>query len=272
MRDVADGVLPPAAAHVWPKVVAALPAGAYLVGGTALAVRLAHRMSADLDVFVPARFDTGRVRRALERCGVLVVTQADADTTLNALLDGARVQFLAAIGQRNLDHPDLFDGMPVAGIRDLLATKLKVIGDRGELRDYVDVMTIEQRTAHTIELGLGYYAERYAVGAHHTSLTHIVRAMVTFDDVADDPTIGDRADVERFFRARHPAVVASLASFDLTHGRLPPPAPLREARPGAAATASRSRCAARTRAGTRCSFRARAGSRFCGKHDRRLPG
>jgi len=163
----------------------------------------------------------------------------------------------------------VFDGMPVAGIRDLLATKLKVIGDRGELRDYHDVMAIEQRTGHTIELGLGYYAERYAVGAHHTSLTHIVRAMVAFDDVADDPAIRDRADVERFFRGRHPAVVASLASFDLTHGRLPPPAPVQDPPVGDAATSSQSRCAARTRAGRKCSFQARAGSRFCGKHDRR---
>ena len=269
MRDVPDGVLPQAAAHAWPKVVAVLPPGAYLVGGTALAVRLAHRQSRDLDVFVPARFDTDRLRQALERAGVLVVTQQDADSTLNAVLDGAGVQFLAALGQPNLDASDVFDGMPVAGIRDLLATKLKVICDRGELRDYHDVMAIEQRTGHTIELGLGYYAERYAVGAHHTSLTHVVRAMVAFDDVADDPAIRDRADVERFFRGRHPAVVASLASFDLTHGRLPPPAPVQDPTVGDAATSSQSRCAARTRAGRKCSFQARAGSRFCGKHDRR---
>jgi hypothetical protein len=269
VRDLRDGVLPPATVHAWPKVVAALPPGAYLVGGTALALRLAHRTSRDLDVFVPSRFDTDRVRRGLERSGVLVVTQQDEGATLNAVLDGARVQFLAALGQRNLDAPDPVDGMPVAGIRDLLATKLKVIGDRGELRDYFDIMAIEQRTTHSMELGLGYYRQRYPVGAHHVSLTHIVRALVTFDDVADDPAIPDRAQVERFFRERHAAVVASLASFDLTRGQLPPTAAPAEAPLGVEATDAASTCAAGTRAGRRCSFRARAGSRFCGKHERR---
>src|SRR5439155_7633054 len=45
----------------------------------------------------------------------------------------------------------------VAGIADLLATKLKIIGDRGELRDYFDLKTIEERTAYRVEQGIGLY-------------------------------------------------------------------------------------------------------------------
>jgi len=43
---------------------------------------------------------------------------------------------------------------------DLLATKLKVIGDRGELRVYFDVLTIERNTGHRVEGGLAVVIER----------------------------------------------------------------------------------------------------------------
>ena len=47
------GLLPEGTVEAWPKVAAVLPAGAVLMGGTALAVWLRHRRSEDLDFFVP---------------------------------------------------------------------------------------------------------------------------------------------------------------------------------------------------------------------------
>jgi hypothetical protein len=41
-----------------------------------------------------------------------------------------------------------------------MAMKLKVVGDRGELRDYFDLMTIEQRTGRTADEGLALFLER----------------------------------------------------------------------------------------------------------------
>lgn len=35
--------------------------------------------------------------------------------------------------------------MPVGSFPDIVATKLKVVGDRGELRDYYDLMCIEEQ-------------------------------------------------------------------------------------------------------------------------------
>lgn len=211
MRSIPDRVLPAETAAAWPAVVAALPAGAYLAGGTALALRLVHRQSRDLDVFVPAAFDTGAVRAVLESHGVLAVTMQDPDSTLNGVLDGARVQFLAAIGQRNLDAPEVIEGMPVAEVRDIFAMKLKVIGDRGELRDYTDIMAIEQQTPHRIEQGLSYYLLRYGLGPHHASLAHIVRSLGYLEDVADDPGLPvARPEVVAYFERRHGEVLRSL--------------------------------------------------------------
>jgi len=211
-------VLPEATASAWPKVVSALPAGAYLAGGTALAVHLRHRVSRDLDVFVDRPFDTDHVRSALERSGDLTVTTC-TDDTLNGLLDGAKVQFLEAATHQLLDTPTVVAGMPVAGVRDLMADKLKVVRDRGELRDYFDLMAIEQAGTHRCEQGLAYYRQRYSLGPDDTSLAAIVRALGYLDDVADDPGLPVGRDVvEDYWRRRQPELVKSLGSLSYTHG------------------------------------------------------
>ena len=211
-------VLPEATVAAWPKVVTALPPGAYLAGGTALAVHLGHRVSRDLDVFVDRPFDTGRVWAALERAGDLAVTTF-TDDTLNGLLDGTRVQILAAPTRRLLDPPTVVVAMPVAGVRDLMADKLEVVRDRGELRDYFDLMAIEEGGVHRCEQGLAYYLDRYGLGPDDTSLTEIVRALGYLDDVADDPGLPVSRDViEDYWRRRQPELVKSLASLSYTHG------------------------------------------------------
>ena len=109
--------------------------------------------------------------------------------------------------------------MGVAGLRDLLAMTLKVIGDRGQLRDYFDVMCIEQSTVHRLEHRLSYYLARYGVGPHHSGLAQIVRALGHTVDVEDDPTLpSTRAAMEAFFDRRAPQVLASPASLDLSQG------------------------------------------------------
>ena len=40
--------------------------------------------------------------------------------------------------QHLLEPPEEVDGLRIAGLSDLMAMKLKVVGDRGELRDYFD--------------------------------------------------------------------------------------------------------------------------------------
>jgi predicted nucleotidyltransferase component of viral defense system len=60
-------------------------------------------------------------------------------------------------GQAPVDRDTKIAGLRVASLRDLAATKIKVIGDRGELRDYFDLMVIEQRTPVTVETALVDY-------------------------------------------------------------------------------------------------------------------
>ena len=255
-------------AAAWPKVVAALPPGGYLVGGTALAVHLHHRVSRDLDVFVDRPFDTAAVRAGLEHAGHLTVTTFTEDT-LNGMLDGTKVQFLEAASHRLLDPPVVVAAMPVAGIRDLMADKLKVVRDRGELRDYFDLMSIEQAGTHRCEQGLAYYLDRYGLGPDDTSLSQVVMALGFLDDVADDPGLPvGRGVIEDYWRTRQPELLRSLASLSHTHGLerqgrrtadppTPPPALARRAAPRCGAWMPRARTHCVRRPGHRGGHRSR---------------
>lgn len=261
-------VLPEATAASWPKVVAALPPGAYLAGGTALAAHLHHRVSRDLDVFVDRPFDTAAVRTALEGSGDLTVTTF-TDDTLNGMLDGTKVQFLEAASHRLLDTPAVVAAMPVAGVRDLMADKLKVVRDRGELRDYFDLMSIEQAGLHRCEQGLAYYLDRYGLGPDDTSLSQVVMALGYLDDVADDPGLPvGRGVVEDYWRKRQPELLRGLASLSYTHGiddhalptagpPTPPSVPARHAAPRCGAWMPRARSHCVRRPGHRGGHRSR---------------
>lgn len=221
-------VLPADAAVSWEAMRQILPPGVVLYGGTAIAAHLHHRVSRDLDFFyTDTTLDLNRLRDELAQLRPLAVTTL-LDDTLNAVFGATKLQFLLARGQRALETPTVIAGIPVAGLRDLAATKIKVIGDRGELRDYFDLMIIEQRTHITVESALLDYQARYPT-TDHAVLVHIVRALGSFTDVANDPSLpATRAAIERYWKFRQPQVVASLDSTGAIH---PPSAPVAVAIP-----------------------------------------
>lgn len=208
--------LPASTRELWHALVGNLPDGAYLVGGTAIAAHLGHRVSRDLDFFVAEPFRPEELVRILEGLGRFAATQVSPGT-LNGYLGETRVQFLDAQDQRPVDPTIDVAGIQVAGLRDLLATKLKVIGDRGELRDYFDVLVIEGDTGHRVEEGLAVVLERYRPATPDAVILHIVRALGYLDDVADDPALPmDRAEIEAYWAARQPEIIRS---FDWLTGR-----------------------------------------------------
>lgn len=205
-----EKVLPASAREAWTALAGNLPDGAYLVGGTAIAAHLGHRVSRDLDFFVAESFDPDELARVLDPLGRFAATQLSAGT-LNGYLGETRVQFLDAQDQHSVDVFMEVAGIPVAGLRDLLATKLKVIGDRGELRDYFDVLVIERNTGHRVEEGLAVVVERYRPATPDAVILHIVRALGYLDDVADDPALPmKRAEIEAYWKKRQPAIIRSL--------------------------------------------------------------
>lgn len=202
--------LPGATADTWVKLAPIVPESAYLAGGTGLTVHLRHRVSRDLDFMLERDEDLERLREALEEVGRLGVTYQDA-STLNAMLDGTKVQFLRAADQKMLRRAIVVAGIRVASVEDILAMKLKVIMDRGELRDYFDLMEIDRR-AIRVEEGIALFLERYRPRESDQTVAAVVRSLAYLDDVADDPALPVGRDaVQDYWTRRQREVVENLS-------------------------------------------------------------
>lgn len=213
LPDALRAVLPPETARAWRDLAPLLPPGAYLAGGTGLAAHIYHRVSRDLDLFFHEAIDLDALREQLAATRRFAPTRI-GDGVLDGVLAGAKVQFLHARGQRRLAPTRHVAGIPVASVEDILAMKLKVIGDRGELRDYFDVMSIEQRLGRTAEEGIALYLERFQVPAEHESVRHIISGLGYLDDVDDDELLPvGRGEIERYWRHRQPQVVRNASRF-----------------------------------------------------------
>lgn len=202
--------------EVWDTVGVLAPPSGELMGGTALAVHLNHRQSEDLDIFVYAPFDPLPLLERLKNQGEVEV-EFWAEGTLNCRFDGVKLQFLWAVGQQRLEAGLTVGKMMVGSFPDVAASKLKVIGDRGELRDYYDLMCIETMTNTQATTMLRWYCQRYRVAEDDQSVYHIVRALGSFADVADDPWLSDslgRSDlsneIAEYWQRRQPQIAQAM--------------------------------------------------------------
>jgi len=220
-------VLPTDTIETWEAIAPVVPETAYLVGGTAIAVHIHHRPSRDLDFFFHNdSVDLNALSAALMATGRFAVTQRSSGT-LNGLFSATKVQFLHADEeqvQRLLEQPTPVAGLHVAGLADLLATKLKVVAQRGELRDYFDLQSIEERTGRTVDEGLGYFLARYQPPDAENQIMAIIRALGYLDDVDEDELLPlGKDEVARYWKRRQPEVLK--AAGWLTSGGSPPPPP-----------------------------------------------
>lgn len=203
------GVLPARTLAAWRTLAPVVPSIAYLSSGTALTVHLQHRASRDLDFFTEASFDIHALSEALNAVGTFAPTLAE-EGTLTGVFDDTKLQFLDASSQRLLEPTTQFGGIRVASLGDVLATKLKIIQDRGALRDYFDLMILDEHIS--IEEGLSLLIEKYQPIAPAGLIANVVRGLGYLDDVEDDPSLPTRRKViETFWARRQPEIVKNLA-------------------------------------------------------------
>jgi hypothetical protein len=209
------GVVPAETAAAWMSIRDLVPAGAYLGGGTAIALHLHHRTSRDLDFFLRQPIDLDRLVAALRERGRLAVEQFDAEPgrqTLNAYLDRTKLRFLEASSLRLVEPLVPVAGLQVAGLGDLLAMKLKVVRDRGELRDYYDLLVIERDGRRRAEEGIALALHKYRPRAVGAFVESVVRGLSYLDDVEEDPAVPlSKAEVAAYWRSRVPEIARSLS-------------------------------------------------------------
>ena len=198
--DAYTDVIGPDARAVWPLLAKAVKniRGA-LVGGTALAMYLRHRPSYDLDYMTYKSFSGEHLYRKLSSTAATAVANTAAKDQMNAVIDGVAVDvFMAPYRGDNPGHvkqlhkPMIVDGLAVASLPDLLATKLDIIMYRPKLRDYIDIAAIDASGRLRIEDGLALHMQRYGTTLRSRTPDRIINLLEKPGQLSTDRVFGHR--------------------------------------------------------------------------------
>lgn len=183
-----------------------LPAlrGFYLGGGTALALRLGHRISQDVDLFANIEGLGQDLRRTIVgelRKGGSVEVLQDSPLGLVVQVNGQSVSFFS-YGYPLLESGDLVSGIEVASLVDIGLMKLDAIAGRGMRKDFYDLYFIAPRVS--LEQLFSRSDEKYAQSRGFRIRT--LTALVDFDiaDQQEEPILLVPApwhEVKAFFEA-----------------------------------------------------------------------
>jgi hypothetical protein len=183
-------ILPAPQRRLWPEL-ANVPPHFVLYGGTAIALRFAHRISIDFDFFTSKTFDPFALRDSLGVLGEGEILQTASNTLTLTLRRGGeiKVSLFGGISGRVEDPDETSDGViRIASALDLLAHKLKVILQRAEARDYQDIATL-LRSGVALDRGLGAAAALFAPGF---PVAECIKAVGYFNDIAEPQRLDER--------------------------------------------------------------------------------
>lgn len=184
MTTLRREILPPEQVRVWEKC--SEPSrkwGAYLAGGTSVALYLGHRRSVDFDWFTPRTIPPTAVLADVQamKVGPVEVLQNKEGTFLSNV---AGVSFsLFRYPYPLLESPTDLDGSKLASLRDLAAMKMVAIHQRGTKKDFIDVHELLVERVFTLPDMIEASRQRYQLG----DTSGIVRALTYFSDADPMP-------------------------------------------------------------------------------------
>lgn len=163
-----------------------LPEGSYLAGGTALYYYLHHRLSIDLDFFVPKPFNSEvlvfNMRERFEKVDLELMEK----DTLIVFLSAKKLKFSLFYLPYSLLSPltsyKIRSGVicPLASFDDIEAMKAISLVQRGSAKDFIDLYYLLKQTQHSFEDIALRVQRKYKVDEKYSY--HLKTAMVYFDD------------------------------------------------------------------------------------------
>lgn len=138
-------ILPSAQRRLWGELKDT-PQEFVLYGGTAVALRLGHRSSEDFDFFSNRSFAPDALRKTIRFLRDAEMSQFE-ENTLTAIVDRegpVKVSFFGGLRLNRVQDPDVMvdNGIQVASLLDVAATKLATVQQRAQARDYEDLVAL----------------------------------------------------------------------------------------------------------------------------------
>ena len=109
----------------------------YLVGGTALALQIGHRISVDFDMFSQDELSDNLLQQIKRVFGSIITVTYRSSQQINLLVDGVKMTFFH-YPYPVLTPTVLLSGVPTSSILEIAAMKAFAMGQRASNKDYVD--------------------------------------------------------------------------------------------------------------------------------------
>jgi hypothetical protein len=157
------------------------PSSYYLGGGVAVALRLHHRRSVDLNLFTTTS-DPPALAEALKEASIVITSTAPG--TLHLEVGGVPASLLR-YRYPLLGAPERVPGvpLPLASLDDLECMKLSAIVGRGARRDFWDLHALLEARGKSLGEVLVAYRRKYA----QEDIGHVVRSLVYFAEADAEP-------------------------------------------------------------------------------------
>lgn len=153
---------------------------AYLAGGTSLALQLGHRISVDLDFFTLEEFDENLVATGLSQFQQFKEKSRAWATVLGWI--GETKFSIFYYKPRLIDKLIPFEGIQLAGKKDIAAMKLEAIAGRGLRRDFIDLFILSKE--FSLDEMLQFYDEKF--GLLDQKKYMIIKGLGYFEDATDE--------------------------------------------------------------------------------------
>jgi len=183
----------------------------YLAGGTGLALQAGHRVSVDLDFFLPEDdFNQQQVLTYLT-CPQWQTDIVEKGTVYGTLV-GARVSFLAYPLFVPVKNFVLYKNIKILHEADIAVMKLVALSQRGRRRDFYDLYWYALNREPLLEV-IKRLPKQYPKVAH--DYHHIVKSLVYFADAEEDPEPelmfkADWGDVKSYFQKEAKEIARTL--------------------------------------------------------------
>ena len=145
-----------------------------LVGGTALALQLGHRISVDLDLFTHEDYDGTALIEELKPMGKLELI-VDKPPFLQVLLDDLKIDLLKFPYDFVQDYKEV-EEVRLVSMENIAIMKLLAIARRGAKKDFFDIYFLLQH--YSLEEIIAFFEAKLP----QIDLFHILKSLTYFDD------------------------------------------------------------------------------------------
>lgn len=159
----------------------------YLVGGTALALQIGHRISVDIDLFTNEPFDSVILSAHLkENYGF--VENLDRGYFLQGSINGIKVDLLK-YPYKPAQGLLMLESIRMVDKADIASMKLSAITNRGRKRDFIDLFFL--LNFYSLKQIITFYTQKF-----NSETFMLLQSLVYFDDADGDIDLNMIIDVD----------------------------------------------------------------------------